>query len=309
MLFQTLGVIEMMKLMVANVKLQRLVVSLPEQDGLSAETFQQEYLSRNILRGDILLDSYGDQIYDVSMSAEANNEKRTAGVSRIPKRNVPESIAREIKRFIAENGLRPGDQLPPSMALAKEMGVGYTTLREAIKTLETAGLVEACQGKGVFVKEVVPDLFVVNPVKLPLHVNKQTLLDMISVRSLLEREAVKLAAKHARKEHIEKLGRLLARMKQHLDDTEEFVEYNVQFHVALAQASCNEVLPHILVAITRLIALEEMTVIPRTPGSKQKGYEHHRLIYEAIAARDEGLAVERMNAHLAQVREDVTAAL
>lgn len=227
------------------------------------------------------------------------------GIKQIKKINIPAIIAEELTKLIMDGNYKSGDKLPPSTKLATDMGVGYTTLREALKKLEAVNLIETKQGKGIFVKNIHPDLFVVNPAKQPLQIDKKVLLDMLYVRELVECEAAKLASRKAKKEDLRKLMNFLGNMKEDIEDTGRFIEHNVNFHVAVAQASGNTVLAEILIIITRLIAAEQESVIPKIPHAKEKGYQWHKQIYEAIKNRDTTNAVQYMRQHLEQVKKDI----
>jgi len=226
-------------------------------------------------------------------------------IKQIKKINIPEVIAEELKKLIMSGDYKPGDKLSSSTKLAKDMGVGYTTLREALKRLEALNLIEIKQGKGIFVKDTHPDLFVVNPAKHPLRIDKKVLLDMLYVRKIVECEAVKLASQKATKDDLRRLESFLKDMKEEIEDTGRFIEHNVNFHVAVAQASGNIALTEVLTAITRLIAKEQQTVISKIPQAKERGYQYHNQIYKAIENKDEAKAVLLMSKHLEHVKKDI----
>lgn len=226
-------------------------------------------------------------------------------IKQIKKINIPAIIVEELKKLIMSGNYKSGDKLPPSTKLAADMGVGYTTLREALKKMEALNLIEIKQGKGIFVKDIHPDLFVVNPAKHPLKIDKKVLLDMLYVRKIVECEAAKLASQKAKKEDLRKLMNFLENMKEDIEDTDRFIEHNVNFHVAVAQASGNTILAELLITITKLIAAEQQTVIPKIPQAKEKGCQYHDQIYKAIKNGDEAKTVQYMSEHLEQVKKDI----
>jgi len=226
-------------------------------------------------------------------------------IKQIKKINIPTIIVEELKKLIVGGNYKSGDKLPPSTKLATDMGVGYTTLREALKKLEALNLVEIKQGKGIFVKDIYPDLFVVNPAKHPLKIDRKVLLDMIYVRRILECETVKLASQKATKEDLKKLENFLDNMKKEIEDTARFIEHNVNFHITVAQASKNTVLTELLITITRLITAEQKSIIPKVPHAKENGYECHKQICEAIKNGNTAKAVQHMSEHLEQVKTDI----
>jgi len=226
-------------------------------------------------------------------------------IKRIKKINIPGIIAEELKKLIMTGNYKSGDKLPPSAKLATDMGVGYTTLREALKKLEAWNLIEIKQGKGIFVKEIHPDLLVVNPARESLQMDKKVFLDMFYVRKMVECEAAKLASQRATKEDLKKLKDFLENMKEDIEDTARFIKHNVNFHVAVAQASGNTVLADILVTLTRLIAAEQEALIPKIAHAKEKGYQYHEQIYRTIRSGDGAKAAQYMTEHLKQVQRDI----
>src|SRR2546422_28586 len=68
-----------------------------------------------------------------------------------------EAVQEELKRYIAENSLRPGDPLPSESELARQLGVGRNSVREAVKSLEAVGILEVRVGSGLFVAELTLD--------------------------------------------------------------------------------------------------------------------------------------------------------
>src|SRR5262249_13254126 len=71
----------------------------------------------------------------------------------IAQRRLPELIAEQIVGVIRNTPLQPGDRLPPEVELARQVGVGRTSVREALQKLQTLGIVEVIRGRGVFVSE------------------------------------------------------------------------------------------------------------------------------------------------------------
>src|SRR3982751_5577004 len=79
----------------------------------------------------------------------------------VRKARLHEQVAKQIERLIAKGVLKPGDRLPPARELAVNFGVGRSSVRDAIRTLEVIGIVESRQGHGTVVRDVSPDALVV----------------------------------------------------------------------------------------------------------------------------------------------------
>lgn len=105
--------------------------------------------------------------------------------SKIQRTSLQSEIIRYIQNYIQENGLKPGDRLPSQEKLIEMMGVSRTSLREAMKTLEARNVLEAKNGKGIYVgSQEVNDLLRL----IDFAKEKELLLDTLEVRKILERE-------------------------------------------------------------------------------------------------------------------------
>jgi GntR family transcriptional repressor for pyruvate dehydrogenase complex len=217
--------------------------------------------------------------------------------------NLSDMVVRKIQDLIAYSSYKPGDKLPPAKELAKLFGIGYTTLREGLKKLQALGLIELRHGAGIFLKKDCFDVFIINPVLESL--DKDTLIDLIHVRKIIETESVRLAVKNASEEDLEKLRELLNKMKENLNDSRQFIKYNVMFHIAVGQASGNKVLQEMISALAHLISKEQEAIFADMPGLERKGYIQHKNIYRALKERDEDKAVKSMETHLEKVKQEL----
>ena len=103
--------------------------------------------------------------------------------SKIQRTSLQSEIIRYIQNYIQENGLKPGDRLPSQEKLIEMMGVSRTSLREAMKTLEARNVLEAKNGKGIYVgSQEVNDLLRL----IDFAKEKELLLDTLEVRKILE---------------------------------------------------------------------------------------------------------------------------
>src|SRR5574341_2360720 len=109
---------------------------------------------------------------------------------------VYEEVAARIRRLIADGRLRPGDKLPPERELAVMLGVSRTSVRDAIRTLEVAGLLEPRQGEGTVVRELSPDNLVA-PIASALMSRRDLLADLMEFRRMIEPPTAREAAERA----------------------------------------------------------------------------------------------------------------
>lgn len=221
----------------------------------------------------------------------------------IAKSSLADKIANRVAQMIRGGSYEPGDRLPTINEMAGRFGVGHPTLREALKKLETLGLVEVKHGSGVYVQNDQELLLMSNPV-FPGTMSKEMLLDLIEARVPVEIKAVVQAAQHATSEHIKRMDELLEEADEHLEDDAVLTQTNMAFHREVAVASGNVVLAQLLEVLSNLFEEEQRTILD-IYGSREKDHSEHEGILDAIRAHDERLAEKRMREHLEGVREMV----
>jgi GntR family transcriptional regulator, transcriptional repressor for pyruvate dehydrogenase complex len=219
----------------------------------------------------------------------------------VRRHNLADDLAQRIKEMIDAEGYASGERLPTIAAMAKRFGVGHPTLREALKKLETLGMVSVRHGSGVYIGSRTNPLFVSNPV-LAGTLSKKTLLDLVEARIPIELATVALAARNADDEDFERMEDLLRRAEAHLANDAVLSTTNMAFHEAIAVASGNSVLHQLLHVLSDVFRDEQHAIID-IYGSRQRDHDEHCGILEALREGDEELAVFRMRAHLEGVRE------
>lgn len=218
-------------------------------------------------------------------------------------------VAEELVRFIRENRLGKGERLPPTVKLAKMLGVSLASLREGLKELEAYGVVSSRQGRGVFVASDPAELLVrPNPYAKLYPLEPFEVLDLMDARGLIEMETARLAARRARPEHRAEMKALLNRMYASTDKPDEFIQHDVAFHMCIAESSENVVYPRLLTAV-REIFLAQQKMAVELPGAAERACRYHELIYQAIANRDDAGAARLMGEHLADIKRNLARAL
>ena len=220
----------------------------------------------------------------------------------VSKQRLSDDLAQRLKELIRSDGHQPGDRLPTISEMARRFGVGHATLREALKKLETVGMIVIKHGSGVYLNKDPNTLLISNPIfdRGPL---KKLLLDLVEARLSIEMTTATLAAKHATDEHLEQMECVLREeAHQYLDGDEGRSPTNMAFHRKVAEASGNTVLYQILEVISGLFQ-QEQEMILNIYSSQRNDHAEHWEILQALQQKDESLAAERMHAHLERVRE------
>jgi GntR family transcriptional repressor for pyruvate dehydrogenase complex len=214
-----------------------------------------------------------------------------------------EQIVQQIEQSIVKGDLKAGDQLPAERELALRFGVSRTAVREAVKALREKGLVEAYSGRGTFITDgtshaVRQSLDLMVKIGQPEGSNH-----LAEVRAILEPEIAALAASRIQESELTTMREAVAVMDRSGNDPQAYIEADLDFHLALAEAAANPLILSLLDSIVGLLREQRLRIF-RVPGGPERGQSHHKRILEAVEQRDPEKARDAMRAHLIQVRDD-----
>lgn len=214
-----------------------------------------------------------------------------------------EQIVMQIEESISLGKLKPGNQLPAERELAQQFGVSRTAVREAVKTLCEKGLVEAYSGRGTFVTAGKSQSARHSLHWLVNSADPQNARYVTELREILEPELTTLAATKIEEQQLDMMREAIEVMDRSMQDPEAYIEADLDFHLALAEAAGN---PLILALLDSIVAVlrEERLAVFRVSGGPTRGQIHHRLILKAIEQRNPGKARKAMIAHMQQIHED-----
>lgn len=227
--------------------------------------------------------------------------------SRIQSSRLYEQIVEQIEQLILDGKLRPGDQLPSERELAEQFSVSRTAVREAVKALREKGLVEIQTGRGTFITASVNKAFRNTLGWMVKAGEDDQRRNLVQVRYILEPEIAAIAAEMATGQDIADLNRAVTAMDAALDDADVFIEADLEFHLALARATQNPLIPMLIDPIVDLLR-EQRKRIFLVDGGAQRGQYHHKRILQAVTQHDSQAARRAMQTHLEQVRIDSDAA-
>src|SRR2546429_6547843 len=132
----------------------------------------------------------------------------TMSIAPIKSTRIYQEIVRQVKAMIAEGRLKSGDQLPPERDLAEKFVVCRTSVREALRALESLGLVEIRPGEGTFVREVSVESLI-EPLALVMASHREAIVELFEARRLLEPALAARAARRATPEGLAEMERIL----------------------------------------------------------------------------------------------------
>ncbi|GGM27620.1 MULTISPECIES: FadR/GntR family transcriptional regulator [Micromonospora] len=219
----------------------------------------------------------------------------------------PTNLARAVTAELVERivaGVHPsGTPLPPEPALCRTFSVSRTVVREAVKILQEKGLVQVRQGAGTM---VTPSAMwdMLDELVLAATIAKDDSLaildDLVVTRRLLESDMANVAARLADAETVDRLGTMVERMDELLDDHVTYHEHDRAFHDTVMQASGNRIARGVVRALESQV-VNTVRYMGRTePALCAASNRGHRLIYERIAAHDPEGAAQAMFTHITE---------
>lgn len=226
--------------------------------------------------------------------------------SAIQSSRLYEQIIEQIQGRIMEGKVRPGDKLPSERELAEQFGVSRTAVREAVKAMREKGLLEVQPGRGTFVTDITGSTIEVMRDSLGLIVKislGNNLDKLVQVRTLLEPGIAAMAAEMATPLDLQTMQQAVDVMDTAMASTDAYVEADLAFHLALARATQNPLIPILIDPIVDLLR-EQRKRIFLVEGGPERGQYHHKQILAAIRQGDAATARQAMCAHLEQVRQD-----
>ncbi len=220
-------------------------------------------------------------------------------VEPIKSTRIYEEIVRQIKTLVQEGRLKSGDKLPPERDLAERFKVSRTSVREALRALESVGLIEIRPGEGTFVREISVESLI-EPLALVILTQREAVGELFEARRLLEPAIAGLAARRATKEEISEMERILEEQAREVAIGRTGLAQDAAFHAAIASSAHNRAITRIVHALMDLLAQSREESL-QIPGRPTRSHQDHRRILEAIQRRDAASAQEAMLDHLVAV--------
>jgi len=218
----------------------------------------------------------------------------------VKKTRLYEDVVAQVQRLIRTKRLAPGARLPSERDLAQSLGIGRPSVREALRTLASMGLIEVRSGQGAFLRNLSLDPYLASireSLSFLLDVREEALLELWEVRQGLEEQIAFLAAQRRTGEHVGRLRRLTEEMGRGIETPELVVRAGVAFHRTLCEAAGNAVLMTLWDAIAGLIERSQRRIVG-VPGQPGQALAKHRALLAAVEAGRAGEARRAMRAHM-----------
>jgi GntR family transcriptional repressor for pyruvate dehydrogenase complex len=224
----------------------------------------------------------------------------------IARRKTYELVAERLVGMIGRGALRPGDALATERELTERFAVGRSSVREALRMLESQGVIRAASGSSFVVAEATNALN--SSLRLLVALDEEGgLRDLFELRRILECEAAALAAERKTPEDLAEMDSATEEMVAALAGSglaDRFIDADLRFHLGLAGATGNRLVVYSMHAVRDVLRRALLTVY-RIPASPESAVGEHRKIRDAIAAGDATRARNEMQTHLARVETDV----
>jgi GntR family transcriptional repressor for pyruvate dehydrogenase complex len=200
-----------------------------------------------------------------------------------------EAAIKAIRQLIIDGNLGPGTRLPAEPELASQLGLSRGTLREAVRALVTARVLDVRRGDGTYVTSLEPRLLLEGIGFAVELMQEDRWLELLELRRILEPAATALAAERAESRVFDELNARLAAMEQQ-SHGESRIRLDIEFHGLIATASGNETLASMLAGINSHTLHARVWHGTLDADAGRRAHEEHQAIYEAVRARDPILA-------------------
>ncbi|SEB46138.1 DNA-binding transcriptional regulator, FadR family [Paramicrobacterium humi] len=222
-----------------------------------------------------------------------------------------QTVLSHVEAALLDGTLAPGQRLPGERALATELGVGRSSVREALRVLEVLGLVRTAAGSGPHAGAMIvatPRGGMSTLLRLQVAASGFARRDVVATRLLLETAVAAELAQQAQPD-LAAADEMLGAMAASDLAPAEFLALDAQFHLALAEASGNTVVAAVMAGLRTAIesyVLEGSEGIADWPATVERLRAEHRRIVDAIRAADPVAAREHMHDHITGYYAQIT---
>lgn len=219
-------------------------------------------------------------------------------LKKVSKNTVAAQVINQLTDLVKSGSVKLGERLPSEREMAEQLGVSRPPLREALRALEYAGIIETRYGDGIYVKSTV-----FPSESAPLFstlLNQYTLEEMIEMRKIVEIAAVRMAIQRATTEDLDMLQSIHNKAQRSIESIGKFIDCDLAFHCSIAEVARNSILLDTVQTMRKLMSEFNHELL----GSRDYRIivlEQHESICDAIFRRDADAAVKAMDTHLGNV--------
>ena len=228
----------------------------------------------------------------------------TAAAPAQPNEQVSISVVDHLRELLASGQFGPGDRLPAERDLAERLGVGRNSIREALRELQSLGLVESRRGAGTVVRAADPATLMA-PFQAVISLSQAAVDDVMEFRLAFEPEVAALAAIHAEEEDIIDLSTALRRFNWAVESSAHPLDADIAFHEVVARCTKNPLVIAVQHALAQLFAELRTRLSDASYEPDDRAPRGHQALFGAIVAGDPDAARDVMRRHLEEVEESL----
>ena len=225
--------------------------------------------------------------------------KREAVIEPIRKTRVAEEVADRIRVLILDGTFPAGQPLPGERQLAGRFGVSRGSIRDALRVLETIGLLVTRHGQGTFPQELDVDRLVA-PLASILSYRHDLEDELLDVRRMFEPAVARVAAARVTEEDLAALQRILDAQRRKLKTRQSAIVEDTAFHEVLARATRNRVVVSIMATLNDLL-VESRKLALKQEGRPGRSMHGHEAVVAALRERNAEAAASAMREHIDQI--------
>jgi GntR family transcriptional regulator, transcriptional repressor for pyruvate dehydrogenase complex len=214
--------------------------------------------------------------------------------------SVSQGVFDQLLAQIRNGSLRPGDRLPGEYELTRRLGVGRSSVREALRGLIMLGVVETKPGRGAIVMSHagIPVAPLRSQRESVFELQKRAVLDLLEVRESLDGQAAELAVRRATPADLVSIEQAALEMEKRIREEAIYYRANMEFHLAIARAAHNGVLTGSLQYLMREVRTFRESVMREVAEVPLRDAVEHRAILRALQERNPAGARRAMVKHI-----------
>lgn len=213
-------------------------------------------------------------------------------------------IANKIKERIENGEFKEGEKLVSERKIAEQYSVSRNVVREALKSLSQQGLLHIIPAKGAFVSKPNTETLA-NSMKLLMKGSQEDLMQMMEVREILELAIIENVVMEAKEEHVRYLLNLYDQMEEAVDNSNEYMKYDEEFHLYLRNMVKNHMLIAVVTSINAIVREELFSLRVLYPERNRIAQEDHYDIIKGIRKQNVELAKNAIKRHMDGLRIEI----
>lgn len=217
-------------------------------------------------------------------------------MKKLKRLSLSEQVVNAIVQYIQENNLKTGDKLPTEKEFSDKFNVSRTSVREAIKALGINGILKSIPGKGTFLQDKAGALDIEGDGLLRMEAYT-TINDVMEVRTPLEIQAAKLAAKRCTDSEVDEIENICRKYEEAVQHGDDFAKWGQAFHERLIKISGNKMLMKVLKSLRYMTNLYRDRLAKKNIGVEYY-LKSHEIMCKALRTHDEEMAANEMAKHM-----------